>query len=122
MIDFQLDAGTEYLQSLKNFNLPCRLKNMRCLSVEKSWSMRTTGPFTIKQCNRVADAWSVVCGPGVRIPPLPFHSFHPVPPLYHHVPTTWRFSSASLVIVFLSLLLCCALRGSLPSSLDPRSW
>lgn len=45
--------------------------------------MRATGSFTIKQCNRVADAWSVVCGPrgageGERapVPPLSFHSFH----------------------------------------------
>lgn len=35
-----------------------------------SRDLRATGPFTIKQCNRVADAWSVVCGPGVWVPPL----------------------------------------------------
>lgn len=29
----------------------------------RSPRLRAPGPFTIKQCNRVADAWSVVCGP-----------------------------------------------------------
>lgn len=81
--------------------------------------MRTTGPFTIKQCNRVADAWSVVCGPGVRIPPLPFHSFH----RYHHSTTMSPPLGGSLQLLSCSFFSCFssrARRGSLPSSPDPE--
>lgn len=32
-------------------------------TAEATDCMRTTDSFTIKQCNQVADAWNVVCGP-----------------------------------------------------------
>lgn len=64
--------------------------------------MRATGSFTIKQCNRVADAWSVVCGPRAPVPPLSFHSFH------CSTTTPWRcphhlevlFGAASFLLSF----------------------
>lgn len=85
--------------------------------------MRTTEPFTIKQCNRVADAWSVVCGPGAPVPPLSFHSFHygtTTPwrcPLHLGVLFDWSFPPFCSLS---PLLYSPALRDSLPSTLDPK--
>jgi len=84
--------------------------------------MRTTGSFTIKQCNRVADAWSVVCGPRAPVPPLSFHSFH-------YSTTTPRWCPHHLEVLFgCSFPPFCSLypftspahRNSLRSTLDPK--
>lgn len=39
-------------------------------SIADCRDLSATVAFTIKQCDRVTDAWNVVCGPGLTVPPL----------------------------------------------------
>ena len=88
--------------------------------------LRAAGPFTIKQCNRVADAWSVVCGPsfGSHLPPPPGFSLSSND-LSHYYLLAARPPPLSLSFVSLHsfLLACMPIEpDSAPATLglDPR--
>jgi len=123
----RLEAVPETAPEFPNTEIRCSIRKIgardrsRAIALRDGRRMRTTEPFTIKQCNRVADAWSVVCGPGAPVPPLSLHSFH-----YHHSVAVSPPLRGSLRPVVSSFLLSFpfarspALRDALPSTLDAK--